>query len=61
VAKSASTGKVDLSELRASVTSPNGTTAAALAVLDAGEFSQLITRAAQAAKDRAAQLGQANT
>jgi pyrroline-5-carboxylate reductase len=61
VAKSASTGKVDLSALRASVTSPNGTTAAALAVLDAGEFSQLITRAAQAAKDRAAQLGQANT
>ena len=61
VAKSASAGKVDLSVLRASVTSPNGTTAAALAVLDAGEFSQLITRAAQAAKDRAAQLGQANT
>ena len=61
VAKSASTGKVDVSALRASVTSPNGTTAAALAVLDAGEFSQLITRAAQAAKDRAAQLGQANT
>lgn len=61
VAQSASTGKVDLSALRASVTSPNGTTAAALAVLDAGEFSQLITRAAQAAKDRAAQLGQANT
>jgi pyrroline-5-carboxylate reductase len=46
--------------LRASVTSPNGTTAAALAVLNAGEFAQLITRAAQAAKDRAAELGQTN-
>ncbi len=61
VAQCASTGKADVAALRASVTSPNGTTAAALAVLDAGEFSQLITRAAQAAKDRAVQLGQANT
>ena len=60
VAKSASTVAFDAAALRASVTSPNGTTAAALAVLNAGEFSQLITRAAQAAKDRAAQLGQAN-
>ena len=60
VAKSASTVVFDAATLRASVTSPNGTTAAALAVLNAGEFSQLITRAAQAAKDRAAELGQAN-
>ena len=60
VAKSASTVAFDAATLRASVTSPNGTTAAALAVLNAGEFSQLITRAAQAAKDRAAELGQAN-
>jgi pyrroline-5-carboxylate reductase len=60
VAKSASTVAFDAAALRASVTSPNGTTAAALAVLNAGEFSQLITRAAQAAKDRAAELGQAN-
>jgi pyrroline-5-carboxylate reductase len=60
VAKSASTVAFDAAALRASVTSPNGTTAAALAVLNAGEFSQLITRAAQAAKDRAADLGQAN-
>ena len=60
VAKSASAGAFDGAALRASVTSPNGTTAAALAVLDAGEFSQLIARAAQAAKDRSAQLGQSN-
>ena len=60
VAKSASAGAFDAAALRASVTSPNGTTAAALAVLDAGEFSQLIARAAQAAKDRSAQLGQSN-
>ena len=60
VAKSASKVAFDAATLRASVTSPNGTTAAALAVLNAGEFSQLITRAAQAAKDRAAELGQAN-
>jgi pyrroline-5-carboxylate reductase len=60
VAKSASTVAFDAATLRASVTSPNGTTAAALAVLNAGEFAQLITRAAQAAKDRAAELGQAN-
>ena len=60
VAKSASTVAFDAAALRASVTSPNGTTAAALAVLNAGEFSQLITCAAQAAKDRAAELGQAN-
>ena len=60
VAKSASTVAFDAAALRASVTSPNGTTAAALAVLNTGEFSQLITRAAQAAKDRAAELGQAN-
>ena len=60
VAKSASTVAFDAAALRASVTSPNGTTAAALAVLNAGEFSQLITCAAQAAKDRAVQLGQAN-
>jgi pyrroline-5-carboxylate reductase len=49
VAKSASAGAFDAAALRASVTSPNGTTAAALAVLDAGEFSQLIARAAQLA------------
>lgn len=60
VAQCASNGKADVAALRASVTSPNGTTAAALAVLDAGGFSQLITRAAQAAKDRAAELGQSN-
>ena len=60
VAKSAATVSFDAAALRASVTSPNGTTAAALAVLNAGEFSQLITRAAQAAKDRAAELGQSN-
>lgn len=61
VAASASAGTLDMATLRASVTSPHGTTAAALAVLNEGEFSQLITRAAQAAKNRAVELGQTHT
>jgi pyrroline-5-carboxylate reductase len=59
VAASVAGGRVDPAALRASVTSPNGTTAAALAVLEAGEFTQLIEHAAQAARDRAAELGRA--
>jgi pyrroline-5-carboxylate reductase len=44
-------------ELRRAVTSPGGTTAAGLAVLEAGGFRPLIRRTVQAACDRAAELG----
>jgi pyrroline-5-carboxylate reductase len=39
------------------VTSPNGTTAAALAVLEEGQFRDLVDRAITAARDRSAELG----
>ena len=44
-------------DLRASVTSPAGTTAAALDALRHGGFEQLVERAAIAARDRARELG----
>jgi pyrroline-5-carboxylate reductase len=44
-------------ELRRAVTSPGGTTAAGLAVLEAGDFRPLIRRTVQAACARAAELG----
>ena len=50
-------GQVPPAELRASVTSPAGTTAAALAVLQQGGFESLLERAAIAARDRARELG----
>ncbi len=43
--------------LRQAVTSPGGTTAAALNVLDQGGFSDLWSRALQAAEDRGRELG----
>lgn len=46
----------DLSELRAQVTSPGGTTAAALAILD-GPLQDLMSAALTAAKNRAHELG----
>lgn len=45
-------------ELREQVTSPGGTTAAALAVLDDGGLDRLFERAARAAADRSVELGQ---
>jgi pyrroline-5-carboxylate reductase len=42
--------------LRAKVTSPGGTTAAALAVFDAAELRAIVSRAVAAATERAAQL-----
>ena len=42
--------------LRENVTSPNGTTAAALASFDAGELSSLVARAMKAARDRSQEL-----
>jgi pyrroline-5-carboxylate reductase len=44
-------------ELRKMVTSPGGTTAAAIAALEQGSFSDLVAQAARAAYDRAVQLG----
>ena len=44
-------------ELRRAVTSPGGTTAAGLAVLESGGFRPLVRRTVQAACDRAAELG----
>lgn len=47
----------DPAELRRMVTSPGGTTAAALAELAKGQFSDLVTRAVRAAYQRAGELG----
>lgn len=44
-------------ELRAAVTSAGGTTAAAVAVFEAGGFVPLVERAMRAARDRSAELG----
>jgi pyrroline-5-carboxylate reductase len=43
-------------ELRRRVTSPGGTTEAAMAVLESGGFRQLMIRAAEAARDRSREL-----
>ncbi len=47
----------DAAALRKRVTSPGGTTAAALAVLEAGDFAGLVRSALRAARDRGAELG----
>jgi pyrroline-5-carboxylate reductase len=44
-------------KLREMVTSPGGTTAAALAVFAEGDFAALVDRALAAAKARALELG----
>jgi len=49
---------LDASALRAQVTSPGGTTEAALKVLDQGQFAMLIDQAVQAAMDRARVLSE---
>lgn len=46
-----------LAELRAGVTSPGGTTEAALAVLESADFRDIFRRALQAARDRSVDLG----
>jgi pyrroline-5-carboxylate reductase len=50
---------VDVAELRRRVTSPGGTTAAALAVLDAGGLTALFARALAAANARGREMGEA--
>jgi pyrroline-5-carboxylate reductase len=50
----------DPAELRAAVTSPGGTTAAAVAAFEAGGFGPLVERAVVAAVHRAAELGAAS-
>lgn len=49
--------KDDAASLRERVTSPNGTTAAALAVLEEGGFRDLVDRAITSARDRSVELG----
>ena len=44
-------------QLREAVTSPGGTTAAALAVLREGGFADLVVRAVEAATARSIELG----
>lgn len=50
-------GEGSPSELRAKVTSPGGTTAAAIASLEAGDFRQLVAEAIRAAERRSRELG----
>lgn len=50
----------DVALLRRQVTSPNGTTERAIDTLQAGDLSQLLQRAMQAAADRAAELAELN-
>lgn len=47
----------DAATLRERVTSPNGTTAAALAVLEGADFRELVAEAIAAAADRSRELG----
>lgn len=47
----------DPAALRVQVTSPGGTTAAALGVFEAGDLSGLVARAMRAARDRGRELG----
>jgi pyrroline-5-carboxylate reductase len=47
----------DAATLRAQVTSPGGTTAAALGVFDEGDLMGLVAAAMRAARDRGRELG----
>jgi pyrroline-5-carboxylate reductase len=52
---------VDAAAMRASVTSPGGTTAAALTVLDEAGIRDIFRRALRAARDRGAELGRGSS
>lgn len=56
-ARMASEPGADARELRAGVTSPGGTTAAALSVLEAAGLGDILRRAMTAARDRGIELG----
>ena len=56
-ARSAIDPATDVAALRRSVTSPGGTTAAALAVLEQAGIDEILSRAITAARDRGAELG----
>lgn len=49
----------DPAQLRANVTSPGGTTAAGLAVLEEADFGAIVKQVVEAATDRSRELGQA--
>jgi pyrroline-5-carboxylate reductase len=53
-------GNVDAAELRRRVTSPNGTTHAAISAFEAGGFRELVGRAVHAARVRGEELSDAN-
>jgi pyrroline-5-carboxylate reductase len=53
-------GDVDATELRRRVTSPNGTTQAAIETFEAGGFGELVARAIRAATSRGRELSAAN-
>ena len=53
-------GDADATELRRRVTSPNGTTQAAIEAFEAGGFTALVARAIHAATQRGRQLSAAN-
>ncbi len=55
----AAESELSLSELREMVTSPGGTTAAGLAVMDDQGLEDILTAAVRAARDRAVELGRA--
>lgn len=55
--KMATHSKLSINELRAKVTSPAGTTAAAIAILEEGGFKDLLFKAMDAARTRARELG----
>ena len=58
-ARMAMESDVDVAELRRRVTSPGGTTEAAIRVLEAGELGRLFAAAMSAARDRSAEMGAA--
>ena len=53
-------GDADATELRRRVTSPNGTTQAAIETFEAGGFRELVRRAIHAARERGRELSGAN-
>jgi len=53
-------GDADAAELRRRVTSPNGTTQAAIETFEAGGFRELVRRAIHAARERGRELSEAN-